>query len=307
MVDLQTRKVLIACYGEVDYLTRPQSKIQTREDKGMNPGPWTIDLLRPHFPAEHLVREDTITMATQKKVALVTGANRGIGLETARQLGQKGLTVIVAARTLKSAEETAAKLKAEGVDAFPLKLDVTNPKDRETAAKSVEEKFGKLDVLINNAGVGPQDGIFVLKAVHTTEEELQSIFGTNVFSVIGVTRAFLPLLKKSEAGRIVNLSSILGSLTLHADPNSPIAGVKSFAYDASKAALNAFTIHLAAELKDTKIKVNSAHPGWVKTEMGTDQAPMEIPEGAKTSVDLALIGADGPNGRFIHLGQELPW
>jgi NAD(P)-dependent dehydrogenase (short-subunit alcohol dehydrogenase family) len=105
----------------------------------------------------------------------------------------------------------------------------------------------------------------------------------------------------------VNLSSILGSLTLHADPNSPIAGIKSFAYDASKAAINAFTIHLAAELKDTKIKVNSAHPGWVKTELGTDSAPMEIPEGAKTSVDLALLGPDGPNGRFIHLGQELPW
>jgi len=94
---------------------------------------------------------------------------------------------------------------------------------------------------------------------------------------------------------------------LHADPNSPIASVKAFAYDASKTALNAFTVHLAAELKDTKIKVNSAHPGWVKTEMGTDQAPMEIVDGAKTSVQLALVGPDGPSGRFIHLGSELPW
>jgi NAD(P)-dependent dehydrogenase (short-subunit alcohol dehydrogenase family) len=216
------------------------------------------------------------------------------------------VTVVVAARTLKSAEETAAKLKAEGIDAFPVKLDVTNAQDRETAAKTVSERFGKLDILINNAGVGAQDGL-VNKTVHTTEEELQKIFGTNLFSVIAVTRAFLPLLKKSEAGRIVNLSSILGSLTLHADPNSPIASVKTFAYDASKAALNAFTIHLADELKNTKIKVNSAHPGWVKTEMGGEGAPMEIPEGAKTSVDLALLGPDGPNGRFIHLGQELPW
>jgi NAD(P)-dependent dehydrogenase (short-subunit alcohol dehydrogenase family) len=246
-------------------------------------------------------------MATGKKVALVTGANRGIGLETARQLGQKGVTVVVGARTLKSAEETAAKLKAEGIDAFPVKLEVTHAHDREAAAKTIGEKFGKLDILVNNAGVGPQDGILVQKTISTTDEELQSIFGTNVFATIAVTRSFLPLLKKSEAGRIVNLSSILGSLTLHADPNSPIAGIKSFAYDASKAALNAFTIHLAAELKDTKIKVNSAHPGWVKTEMGTDAAPMEIPEGAKTSVDLALLGPDGPNGRFIHLGQELPW
>jgi NAD(P)-dependent dehydrogenase (short-subunit alcohol dehydrogenase family) len=246
-------------------------------------------------------------MAPEKKVALITGANRGIGFETARQLGQKHVTVIVAARTLKSAEETATTLKAEGIDAFPVKLDVTNAQDREAAAKTVGERFGKLDILINNAGVGALDGTLVNKTVNTTEEELQTVFGTNVFSVIAVTRAFLPLLKKSEAGRIVNLSSILGSLTLHADPHSPIATVKTFAYDASKAALNAFTIHLAAELKNTKIKVNSAHPGWVKTEMGGDDAPMEIPEGAKTSVDLALLGPDGPNGRFIHLGQELPW
>jgi len=117
----------------------------------------------------------------------------------------------------------------------------------------------------------------------------------------------MPLLRKSEGGRIVNLSSILGSLSLHADAKGPIAGVKLFAYDSSKTALNAFTIHLADELKDTKIKVNSVHPGWVKTEMGTDAAPMEVDEGAKTSVDLALIGPDGPNGKFIHLGQELAW
>ena len=246
-------------------------------------------------------------MANDKKVALVTGANRGIGLETARQLGQNGITVVVAARSLDAATETAEKLKAEGLDVVPVQLDVTKEADRSAAAKTIAEKFGKLDILINNAGVGAEDGMFTPKTSQTTEAELQKIFGTNLFSVIAVTREFLPLLKKSAAGRIVNLSSILGSLTLHADPKSPIAGIKIFAYDASKSALNAFTIHLAAELKDTNIKVNSAHPGWVKTEMGTDQAPMEIVDGAKTSVQLALIGADGPNGRFIHLGEELPW
>jgi len=120
-------------------------------------------------------------------------------------------------------------------------------------------------------------------------------------------RELLTLLKKSPAGRIVNLSSILGSLTLHADPKSPIYDFKAFAYNSSKSALNAFTIHLAYELKDTPIKVNSAHPGWVKTEMGGDAAPLEIPDGAKTSVELALIGPDGPSGRFIHMGNELPW
>lgn len=246
-------------------------------------------------------------MTNNKKVALITGANRGIGLETARQLGKNGITVIVAARSLAAAEQTAEKLKAEGLDAFPVQLDVTSTADRTAAARTISEKYGKLDILINNAGVGAENGISAGKTAETSEQELQKVFGTNLFSVVAVTREFLPLLKKSAAGRIVNLSSILGSLTLQADPNSPIAAVKTFAYDASKTALNAFTIHLAAELKGTNIKVNSAHPGWVKTDMGTDKAPMEVTDGAKTSVELALIGTDGPNGRFIHLGKELPW
>lgn len=242
-------------------------------------------------------------MTSNGKIALITGANRGIGLETARQLGAKGVTVIVAARTAAAAEQTASSLKAEGVDAYPVQLDVTSDSDRKSAAQFVQEKFGKLDILINNAGVGATQ----MRTVETPEDELQTIFGTNVFAVVAVTRAMLPLLKKSDAGRIVNLSSILGSLTLHADPNSPIASFKAFAYDASKSALNAFTIHLAAELKGTNIKVNSAHPGWVKTEMGGKDATLEIPEGAKTSVELALLGPEGPNGRFIHMGKELPW
>jgi len=245
-------------------------------------------------------------MAQEKKVALITGANRGIGFETAKQLGEQGITVVVGARKLDAAEETAAKLKALGVDAYGIQLEVTSEADRKAAAKYIEEKFGKLDILINNAGVGASTGFTPVNS-EVTDEELARIFGTNVFALIAVTRELLPLLKKSPAGRIVNLSSILGSLTLHADPNSPIAGFKSFAYDGSKSALNAYTIHLAWELKDTAIKVNSAHPGWVKTEMGTDAAPMEIPDGAKTSVALALLGADGPSGRFIHLGEELPW
>jgi NAD(P)-dependent dehydrogenase (short-subunit alcohol dehydrogenase family) len=242
-----------------------------------------------------------------KKVALISGANRGIGLETARQLGKKGVTVVVGARSLAAAEETAKNLQGEGIDAFPVKLDVTNPADRVAAAKTIADKYGKLDILINNAGVGPEDTIQRPKTIETTEEAFQKTFGTNLFSVVAVTRELLPLLKKSPAGRIVNLSSILGSLTLHADPKGPFGEFKFLAYDASKAALNAFTIHLAAELKGTNIKVNSAHPGWVKTEMGGENATMEIEDGAKTSVDLALLGPDGPNGRFIHMGEELPW
>jgi NAD(P)-dependent dehydrogenase (short-subunit alcohol dehydrogenase family) len=254
-----------------------------------------------------LSHQEVISMANEKKVALVTGANRGIGLETARQLGKLGVTVVVAARVLADATDSTERLMAEGLDVSPIGLDVNSPEDRAAAAGAISDKYGKLDILINNAGVGADDGMFAAKTIETTEDELQRVFRTNLFSVIAVTREFLPLLKKSSAGRIVNLSSILGSLTLQADPQSPIASIKTFAYDASKSALNAFTIHLAAELADTNIKVNSAYPGWVKTEMGTDRAPMEISDGAKTSVELALIGPDGPNGRFIHLGEELPW
>jgi NAD(P)-dependent dehydrogenase (short-subunit alcohol dehydrogenase family) len=245
-------------------------------------------------------------MSQEKKVALVTGANRGIGLETARQLGQQGVTVLVGARKQADAEKTAATLNSEGIDALPLKLEVTSPADRAAAVAYISEKFGKLDILINNAGVNGSHGLNPI-VIETTDEELQSIFATNFFAVHALTRELLPLLRKSAGGRIVNLSSILGSLSLHADPESPVYNFKSLGYDASKSALNAFTIHLAWELKDTPIKVNSVHPGWVKTDMGTDAAPMEIPEGAKTSVDLALIGPDGPNGKFIHLGNELPW
>jgi len=241
-----------------------------------------------------------------KKVALITGANRGLGYETAKQLGEQGITVIVAARTQAAADTTAGKLKAHGIDAHPLQLDVTNPAHRVAAAKSIESQFHKLDILINNAGIASSDGL-ANRVSDVTDADLLNVFSTNVFAVVALTRELLPLLKKAPAARIVNLSSILGSLTLHADPTSPIANFKNLAYDASKSALNAYTIHLAHELKDTPIKVNSAHPGWVKTEMGTDAAPMEIPEGAKTSVTLALLGPDGPNGQFIHAGQTLPW
>lgn len=245
-------------------------------------------------------------MANQKKVALITGANKGLGLEMARQLGHAGVTVVLAARDSKKGEAAAEALRKEGIDAQFLKLDVTNREDHAAAAKSLEQKFGRLDILINNAGVA-LEGFNAGMPSTTTDEVIHNTFETNFFAPVALTRALLPLLKKSEAGRVVNMSSILGSQTLHSDPDSPIYGFKSLSYDASKAALNSFTIHLAYELKDTKIKVNSAHPGWVKTDMGTDAAPMEIPEGGKTGVELALLGEDGPTGGYFHLGQRLPW
>jgi len=241
-----------------------------------------------------------------KKVALITGANKGIGLETARQLGKLGITVLVGARDVAKGDAAAETLKKEGIDARAIKIDVDNPDDYVTVAKTIEKEFGKLDILINNAGILIDDKK-APQASKTSQDILRKTFNTNFFAVIELTQTLLPLLEKSPAGRIVNLSSVLGSNTLHATPGSPIYAMKQLAYDSSKSALNAFTIHLAQELKDTKIKVNSAHPGWVKTEMGGEGAMLEIEEGAKTSVELATIGKDGPTGAFIHLGQPLPW
>lgn len=246
-------------------------------------------------------------MPNEEKVALITGATRGIGFETARQLGQKGVAVVVGGRTQQDAEKATDKLAAENIEAYPCAVDITKDADRKAAARFISKKFGKLDILVNNAGVGGEGGLLNPHTIETKQDELESVFNTNLFSVVAMTRELLPLLKKSPAGRIVNLSSIVGSLTLQAMPNSPITPFKAFAYNASKTALNQFTVHLAAELQGTSIKVNSAHPGWVKTELGTQHAQMEIAEGAQTSVNLALIGADGPSGKFIHLGQELPW
>jgi NAD(P)-dependent dehydrogenase (short-subunit alcohol dehydrogenase family) len=245
-------------------------------------------------------------MANKGKIALITGANKGLGFEMARQLGKEGVTVVLGARDPQSGEAAAAKLMADGIDAHFLKLDVTNPADHSAAAAFLADKFGGLDILINNAGISGEP-LGTGKQGTPSSEVLRCTFDTNFFAPVALTQAVLPLLLKSKAGRIVNMSSILGSQALHADPASPIYNFKALAYDSSKAALNSFTIHLAYELKDTKIKVNSAHPGWVKTDMGTDAAPMELPEGGKTGVELALLPEDGPSGGYFHLGKPIPW
>lgn len=245
---------------------------------------------------------------SEQKIALITGANRGIGFETARQLGQLGIKVLVGARTEENGIEAETKLKEEGFDAEFVLLDVDDVKTHESAAKYVEETYGKLDILINNAGIwieGFEDGAPV-PASKTTVDIFRKTFDTNFFNTIAVTQTFLPLVKKSDAGRIVFLSSILGSLGLHSDPSSPIYNYKVPAYNISKTALNGYTVHLAHELKDTNIKVNTAHPGSVLTDMNTN-GDLTLEEGAKTSVDLATLPADGYTGKFIHLGEELPW
>ena len=244
-----------------------------------------------------------------KKVALITGSYKGIGFETARQLGQNGFIVILSARKGKKADEAAEKLKDEGIEAYSVKLDVTDEKEVDKTYKYIVDKFGKLDVLVNNAGIQLDNETFA--AANTVEsvshKVLKETFESNFFGVVSLTQKLLPLIVKAEQGRIVNVSSIMGSLAMHADKNSPIYGVKPFAYNASKTALNQFTLHLAAALEKTNVKVNSAHPGWVKTDLGGEQAPMTIEDGAKTIVDLCLIDENGPSGGFIHNGQQLPW
>ena len=243
-----------------------------------------------------------------EKIALVTGASKGIGLETVRQLAAKGVHVLLGARTLAKATEAAAPLQASGLPVEPIELDVTNAAHIAAAAEAISSKFGRLDILINNAGIMVESVDWSLNTTATVAPNiLRETYDTNFFGVVALTQALLPLLLKAPAGRIVNLSSIMGSLTLHATEGSPIYNSKPFAYDSSKSALNAFTVHLAHALKDTPVKVNSAHPGWVKTEMGGEGAMMEIADGATTSVDLALLPADGPSGAYIHLGKSLPW
>ena len=213
-------------------------------------------------------------------------------------------------RSAAPAEALVQRIQSAGGKAVAVQADLSNPGEIPKLISATTKAFGRLDILINNAGVaagkfpgtGPEHS-----ASDVPLDVLDKVFATNFFAPIALTKKLLPLIKKSPAGRIVNLSSILGSLTLQADPNSPIYNAKSFAYDASKTALNAFTVHLAYELRDTKIKVNSAHPGWVKTDMGGDQAPMELSEGGKTSAELATLPDTGPTGGYFHLGKPLPW
>jgi NAD(P)-dependent dehydrogenase (short-subunit alcohol dehydrogenase family) len=240
------------------------------------------------------------------RIAFITGGNRGLGLETARGLGKQGITVVIGVRDLAKGDAAVQTLKQEGINAEAILFDALKPATFQDVYKYLDSKYGKLDILVNNAGVSLRP-LFGNNASTASQDLLRQTFDVNFFSVIELTQVLLPLIRKAPAGHIVNLSSVLGSLGVHQMSDSPIAQAKELAYNASKTALNAFTVHLADELKDTPIKVNSAHPGWVKTDMGGAEAPMEVSEGGKTSVQLATLPADGPTGGFFHLGEPLPW
>ncbi|MEH1941005.1 MAG: SDR family oxidoreductase [Nostoc sp.] len=239
------------------------------------------------------------------KVALITGANKGIGYEIARQLGSRGATVLVGARDIGRGEEAANKLRLNQINARSLQLDVIDQKTIDSTAQQIESEFGKLDILVNNAGIVSDGDRFPPSQVDI--ETLRQTYETNVFGVFAVTKALLPLLKKSIAGRIVNLSSGLGSLTQNSDPNSEFADVKLLAYNSSKTAVNAITVLLAAELKDTPIKVNAADPGFTATDMNQYQGYRTVEQGATAAVRLATLPDDGSTGGFFDENGVVPW
>lgn len=244
---------------------------------------------------------------TSNKVALVTGANKGLGLATSRHLAKQGITVLMGSRNATKGKAAAKLLQQEGLAVEFIQLDVTISEQIKKAAAAIKKRYGKLDILVNNAGLAHKEEPLAANSSEAVKPKaLRQVFDANFFGLVEVTQALLPLIKKSDSGRVVNVSSILGSLTIQAS-DGEMAAFKPFAYDASKTAVNAFTVHLAAALKDTLIKVNSAHPGWVRTDMGGPQAPIMPEEGAKTAVRLATLGSDGPTGKFFYNDDELPW
>lgn len=242
--------------------------------------------------------------SNNRRIALVTGANKGIGFEIARQLARRGDTVLLGARNEERGREAEGKLRSEGFDVHFVHLDVGDGETHQTAVRFVEEKFGRLDVLVNNAGIA-LDGDF--KASDVSQDLLRKTFDTNFFGVVALTQAFLPLVKKSSAGRIVNVSSGLGSLTQNSDPGWEFYQMKPLAYNSSKTALNAFTVMLAHELRETNIKVNSADPGFTATDLNGHRGYKTVKQGASVIVELASLPVDGATGSYFDDKGVLPW
>jgi NAD(P)-dependent dehydrogenase (short-subunit alcohol dehydrogenase family) len=238
------------------------------------------------------------------KTALVTGANKGIGREVARRLAGLGFTVLAGARDRGRGEAACEGLRTEGLDVHLVVLDVADEESAARAAAEVEGRFGKLDVLVNNAGIS-------LGAESPSKQALgamRHLFATNVWGPIAVTQAFLPLLERAPAPRIVNVSSSVGSLGLAMDPEGRIAQLGGiFGYAASKTALNAFTLRLAHELRDKRIKVNAACPGYVATDLNRHTGPRTVEQGAEIIVRLATLPDDGPTGGFFDDAGPVPW
>ncbi len=231
------------------------------------------------------------------KTALVTGANKGIGLETARVLAQNGFAVYLGCRNLENGLAAAAQLKADGhANVEAIQLDVTDQASVDAARAVISEKSGVLDVLVNNAGIS---GGFPQSALDATIEKFKTVYDTNVFGVVRVTQAFIDLLKKSPEARIVNVTSAMGSLALAADPQSGTYNYKMAVYQSSKSALNMYTVNLAYELRDLPFKVNMVCPGYTKTDFTGHQGTSSVQEAGARIAKYALIGNEGPTGKYM--------
>ncbi|NML37800.1 SDR family NAD(P)-dependent oxidoreductase [Chitinophaga sp. G-6-1-13] len=244
--------------------------------------------------------------------ALITGANRGLGLETARQLLEKDVQVVLTCRDAVKGQTAVQQLREVSPHISFLPLDISRPEQISAVADQIEQQYGHLDILINNAaithaGTAPLPAVRMSNTIMQTNiEDIKAVFDVNVWGTLQLTQALLPLLQKSTAGRIINLSSELGSIQLQADATSPVYHVKKFAYNSSKTMVNLLTVYLQEALRDTNVRAYTISPGWVKTDMGTAAAFLEIPEGAKIIVQAAL--EDVPTNRFFtHQWQEIPW
>jgi NAD(P)-dependent dehydrogenase (short-subunit alcohol dehydrogenase family) len=250
----------------------------------------------------------------EKPVALVTGANQGIGLQIAKELVKHGFTVLVGSRNFERGEAAA---KEVGPDAVALQLDVTDHLSIAAAAERIRRELGRLDVLVNNAAISntsklPSQTVEEYSKLNRPSNvsltEVRTIWETNVFGVLAVYQAVLPLLRQAPAPRIVNVSSGAGSLARNADPGFPYRKIFGAGYSASKTAMNAMTLAMAIELESTRIKVNACSPDFIKTNLNNYEGTGTVEEGAREPVRLALLGPDGPTGTFTRWeGQTIPW
>jgi NAD(P)-dependent dehydrogenase (short-subunit alcohol dehydrogenase family) len=252
----------------------------------------------------HHSEENRKMQNARKKIALVTGANKGIGFEVARQLAASGCSVLLGARNKALGEEAAAGLKRDGCDVRYLSIDLDAAATIAAATREIEKDFEHLDILVNNAGLVEEgDGL----PSGVSLEAIERAFRVNFLGTVAVTQAMLPLLRKASSASIVNVSSGLGSLTKSGDPAWTHVAAKYLGYAASKAALNMLTVQLAYELHGTSIKVNSAAPGYTATDLNQHRGTQSIPEGAAEIIRLALLGADGPTGTFSSAQAIVPW
>ena len=243
-------------------------------------------------------------MADTPRIALVTGANKGIGLEIARQLAQAGVSVIIGARDPGRAGAAVDALSSGGLEVRSIALDLNHHPSIAAAAETILAEHGRLDILVNNAGiVDAEDG----PPTSGSPDAARRIMDTNFVGTLAVTQAMMPVLRRSTAARIVNLSSSLGSLALNGDPASPYYSARLIGYNASKAALNMLTVQLAEELRGTLHVINSVSPGFVKTDLTGHNGFMTPEEGAKLPVQYALLGDDAVSGRFVEASGETPW